>query len=130
MVQIAAAALGIPAAAPGTYSAYQTYFTNEATCQKLRTSTVAIMERGVAPEVKRTLLRKDVGEFVKICGEADPDARSLFQEALREDKPIVAASAAPGPASDLSAAKAASGATAASGAQAAAAPDGIPAGGA
>jgi hypothetical protein len=52
---------------------------------------------------------------VKTCGDADPDARTLFQEALREDNPVAAA--APRPASDLSAAKAV-----------AAAPDGLPAG--
>jgi hypothetical protein len=114
IVQFAAAALGIPAAAAGTYSAYQTYFTNDAMCQKLRTSIVAIMERSVAPEAKRTLLRKDVGDFIKTCGNADPDARTLFQEALREDRPVAVALAASRP--DLSAAK-----------TAAAMPDGIPA---
>ena len=122
-VQIAAAVLGIPAAAAGTYSAYQIYFTNDAVCQKLRTSIVAIMERNVAPEAKRTLLRKDVGDFVKTCGAADPDARTLFQEALREDRPVAVAAAAPRPVSDLSAAKAVSAAK-----TAVAAPDGIPAG--
>jgi hypothetical protein len=117
-VQIAAAAFGIPAAAAGTYSVYQTYFTNEAACQKLRTAIVSTMERNVAPEAKRTLLRRDVGDFVKTCGDADPDARTLFQEALRADKPVaIVAAAAPGPASDLSAAKAV-----------AATPDGLPAG--
>jgi hypothetical protein len=116
IVQFAAAALGIPAAAAGTYSAYQTYFTNDAVCQKLRTSIVAIMERNVAPEAKRTLLRRDVGDFVKNCGNADPDARTLFQEALREDRPVAVAAAAQRPLSDLSAVKTA------------AAPVGVPAG--
>jgi hypothetical protein len=122
IVQIAAAVLGIPAAAAGTYSAYQTYFTNDSVCQKLRTSIVAIMERSVAPEAKRTLLRKDVGDFVKTCGAADPDARTLFQEALREDRPVAVVAVAPRPVSDLSAANAVSAA------KTAAAPDGIPAG--
>jgi hypothetical protein len=35
-LQVAATALGIPAAAAGTYSAYQTFFSNDATCHKLR----------------------------------------------------------------------------------------------
>src|SRR4051794_18014234 len=83
MVQFAAAALGIPAAAAGTYSVYQTYFTNEAMCQKLRTSIVSTMERNVAPEAKRTLLLKDVGEFEQKCAGTDPDAHSLFQAAIR-----------------------------------------------
>jgi len=44
-LQVAAAALGIPAAAAGTYSAYQTFFSNDATCHKLRVEILAIMER-------------------------------------------------------------------------------------
>ena len=72
------------AAAAGTYSVYQTYFTNEVTCQKLRTSIIAVMEKNVTPEAKRTLLRKEVGEFDVKCGAADPDARTLFLAAMRE----------------------------------------------
>ena len=86
-VQIAAAVLGIPAAAAGTYGVYQTYFTNEVACQKLRAAIVSTMERNVAPEAKRTLLRKEVGEFVVKCGAADPDARTLFEAALKEEPP-------------------------------------------
>lgn len=82
-VQFAAAALGIPAAAAGTYSVYQTYFTNDAICQKLRVSIIATMERNVAPDAKRTLLLKDVGEFERKCAETDPDAYGLFQAAVR-----------------------------------------------
>jgi len=116
MVQFAAAALGIPAAAAGTYSVYQTYFTNDAVCPRLRIAIVSTMERSVAPEAKRSLLRKDVGEFVKKCGDTDPDARTLFQEALREEKPAAIARAAALPqASDFSAANTA-------------APDGLPSG--
>jgi hypothetical protein len=115
MVQFAAAVLGIPAAAGGIYSVYQTYFTNEAACQKLRTSIVSMMERNVAPEAKRSLLHRDVGEFVKSCGDADPDARTLFQQAARDDTPLAAAAAAPREASNLSAVKTS-------------APDGLPAG--
>jgi len=83
-VQIGAAVLGIPAAAAGTYSAYQTYFTNDAVCQRLRASILTVMEKNVAPDTKRTLLRKDVGEFDKKCGGADPDARTIFLAAVRE----------------------------------------------
>jgi hypothetical protein len=84
IVQIAAAVLGIPAAAAGTYSVYQTYFTNEVTCQKLRTSIIIVMEKNVPADAKRTLLRKEVGEFDAKCGAADPDARTLFLAAMRE----------------------------------------------
>src|SRR4029079_10735526 len=87
VLQIAGAALGIPAAAAGTFAAYQNYFSTDGTCQKLRNNIVAIMERNVAPETKRSLLRKDVNEFDKLCGEGDPDARTIFHAALTPDHP-------------------------------------------
>ena len=90
VLQIAGAALGIPAAAAGTFAAYQNYFSNDATCQKLRTNIVATMERSVAPETKRTLLRKDVTEFDKLCGEGDPDARTIFHAAITPEHPAPA----------------------------------------
>jgi hypothetical protein len=82
LLQIAGAALGIPAAAAGTFAAYQSYFSGDVTCQKLRTNIIAIMERNVAPDAKRSLLKKDVTEFDKLCGDDDPDARAIFQAAM------------------------------------------------
>jgi hypothetical protein len=89
--QVAAAALGIPAAAAGSYTAYQSFFTSDATCQKLRAEILATMERNVPAESKHTLLRRDVAEFDKSCGHTDPDARSIFQAALRSTEPAAAA---------------------------------------
>ena len=82
VLQIAGAALGIPAAAAGTFAAYQSYFSTDVTCQKLRSSIVATLERSVAVETKRSLLRKDVAEFDKVCGEGDPDAKAIFHAVL------------------------------------------------
>jgi hypothetical protein len=87
LLQICGAALGIPAAAAGSYSAYKTFFSPEATCQSLRTSILATMERRIAPDAKHTLLRKDVTEFDKTCGDSDPDARAIFQAALQDASP-------------------------------------------
>ena len=84
LLQMTGAALAIPAAAAGTFAAYQSYFSSDVTCQKLRNNIVAIMERHVAPETKRSLLKKDVTEFDKLCGEGDPDARAIFQAAITE----------------------------------------------
>jgi hypothetical protein len=84
MLQITGAALGVPAAAVGTFAAYQSYFSPDVTCQKLRNDIIAIMERNIAPETKRSLLKKDVMEFDKLCGEGDPDARTIFQAAMAE----------------------------------------------
>ena len=84
LLQMTGATLAIPAAAAGTFAAYQSYFSSDVTCQKLRNDIVAIMERHVAPETKRSLLKKDVTEFDKLCGESDPDARAIFQAAITE----------------------------------------------
>jgi hypothetical protein len=84
MLQITGAMLGVPAAAAGTFAAYQSYFSTDVTCQKLRNDIIGIMERNVAPETKRNLLKKDVMEFDKLCGEGDPDARTIFQAAMAE----------------------------------------------
>jgi hypothetical protein len=91
------AALAIPAAAAGTFAAYQSYFSTDVTCQKLRNDIVGIMERHVDPDTKRSLLKKDVTEFDKLCGEGDPDARAIFQAAMSEH-PAQATHAAAAPA--------------------------------
>ena len=72
LLQMTGAALAIPAAAAGTFAAYQSYFSSDVTCQKLRNDIVAIMERNVAPETKRSLLKKDVTEFDKLAARAIP----------------------------------------------------------
>jgi hypothetical protein len=97
-LQIIGAALGIPAAAAGSYAAYQNYFSTDETCHKLRINIIAVMERNVAPETKRSLLRKDVAEFDKVCGESDPDARAIFQAALTSTDHAATTDAGRGPA--------------------------------
>src|SRR4029450_3630766 len=84
LLQVAGAALGIPAAAAGTFAAYQNYFSTDGTCQKLRNDIMGIMERNVPPETKRSLLKKEVTEFDKLCGERDPEARVIVHAAMSE----------------------------------------------
>jgi hypothetical protein len=96
-LQVIGAALAIPAAAAGTYTAYQNYFSTDETCHKLRINIIAVMERNVAPETKRSLLRKDVTEFDKLCGEHDPDARAIFQAALASADHVATTDAGHGP---------------------------------
>jgi hypothetical protein len=90
LLQMTGAALAIPAAAAGTFAAYQSYFSTDMTCQKLRNDIVA-------PDTKRSLLKKDVTEFDKFCGEGDPDARAIFQAAMSEHPTEPAHAAAAGP---------------------------------
>jgi hypothetical protein len=95
VLQLAGAALAIPAAFAGAYSAYRTYFSTEQACNHLRAEIIATMERNVTADAKRALLRKDVAEFEKKCGEVDPDARVIFQAAVAEQRPAQAAGASP-----------------------------------
>ena len=44
LLQMTGAALAIPTAAAGTFVAYQSYFSSDVTCQKLRNKVIAIME--------------------------------------------------------------------------------------
>jgi hypothetical protein len=98
LLQIAGAALGIPAAAAGTFAAYQNYFSTDVTCQKLRNDIIGIMERNVPPETKRSLLKKEVTEFDKLCGERDPEARVIFQAAMSDHPAEAHAPTGAGPA--------------------------------
>ena len=95
VVQIAGAAVGIPAAVAGTYSAYQNYFSTDMACHKLRDTIIVTMERNVAPETKRALLRKDVAEFDRLCGDGDPDAHAIFQAAIRDAEHAATVAAGP-----------------------------------
>jgi hypothetical protein len=98
VLQYSSAVLGIPAAAAGTYSAYQTYFSDVGVCRQLRASIVSTMEQSVSAEAKRALLRKDVAAFDVKCGARDPDARDLFQSAMKSDIPTPAKADATAPA--------------------------------
>jgi hypothetical protein len=44
LLPMTGAALAIPAAAKGTFAAYESYFSSDVTCQKLRNNVIAIME--------------------------------------------------------------------------------------
>ena len=90
--------MGFPQRPAGTFAAYQSYFSTDVTCQKLRNDIIGIMERNVPPETKRSLLKKEVTEFDKLCGEGDPEARVIFQAAMSEHPAEAHAPAAAGPA--------------------------------
>lgn len=94
VVQVIAAALGIPAAAAGSYSAYKAYFLNEDVCQRLKASILVTMEKNLPVDTKHTLLRNDVTEFDKLCAKTDPEARAIFDAALHDAAPGATAVAA------------------------------------
>jgi hypothetical protein len=84
ILQVACAALGIPAAASGTYSVYRAYFSTSATCQTLKTSLLATMDRALPAESIRTLMKKDLATFTAQCAASDPDAIAAFATVSRQ----------------------------------------------
>src|SRR5215470_3402850 len=91
-LQIAGAALGIPAAAAGTYSAYRTYFSADVACQNLKTAIVATMEKNVPADTKRALVKKDLADFEKACG-ADAHGQEFLRAVAANLDPPAAAPA-------------------------------------
>jgi hypothetical protein len=98
IVQIIAAALGIPAAAAGSYSAYKTYILNEDTCQRLKASILVTLDKNLPADTKHTLLRGDVTEFDRLCGKNEPEARTIFDAAIHATEPAPGATLAAAPA--------------------------------
>lgn len=84
MLQLAGAMLAVPAGIAGVYSVYRSHFSSDIACQALRTAIVTTMEKNIAAEAKRSLLRKDVAEFEKTCGAIDPDAKAIFTATLHQ----------------------------------------------
>jgi hypothetical protein len=100
LLQFLGAALAVPAAAGGVYSAYTSYFSTDAVCESLRNTTLAILDKNVPVEAKRVLLRQDATKFEAKCSASDPEAAAIFQAALREldeTAPNPAPNAAVGP---------------------------------
>ena len=98
--QLLGAVLAVPAGIAGTYSVYHNYISGGVSCPELRNSIIFTLDKNLAAEVKRTLLREDVTQFVKNCGDKDPDAKVIFESAV-----------APAPASQITSSTATSTAT-------------------
>jgi hypothetical protein len=108
VLQIAGAALGIPAAAGGTYTVYRSYFASTANCQTLRASLLATMDQAISIDARRALMKKEFAEFKANCAAADPDAIAVFSIALQPSDgakatPIAAAPPSPAAATAVAA---------------------------
>ena len=84
IMQLTGAALGVPVAAAGVYSVYNTYFSTKTACQNLRGAIISTLEKNISAEAKSALLKKDIVEFEKTCGAIDPDAKAIFVAALQQ----------------------------------------------
>jgi hypothetical protein len=97
-LQIAGTLMAIPAAIGSTYSVYRANFSVEATCQSLRATIVAILDKGVDATAQHMLVRRDVEAFQATCGGIDPDATAAFKVLLTGEKksvPVAAPRLAP-----------------------------------
>ena len=98
-LQFLAALLAIPAGVAGTYAVYSRYVSGGVSCNELRSTIIATMDRNISADAKRTLLKEDVASFDQHCAEKDPEARVVFDAAVAEPK------AGAKPAQDLSGAQ-------------------------
>jgi hypothetical protein len=84
------------------YSFYRSNFSPEATCQTLRSSIIALLDKSVDAAARRVLVRRDIETFERTCAVVDPEATAAFKSLLAAEKttapppsPAIAAPAAP-----------------------------------
>jgi hypothetical protein len=94
MLQLAGSLLAIPVGLASGYSIYRANFSPETTCANLRGSIVAMIDKQIDASTRRMLVRRDVEEFEKTCGNVDPDAGAAFKSLLASD-PVSTASIPP-----------------------------------
>lgn len=85
--QLIGAILAVPAGIAGTYSVYRNYVSGGVSCPELRSTIIATLDRNIAADIKRALLKEDVARFEKNCGDKDPDARVIFNAAISPPPP-------------------------------------------
>jgi len=85
ILQLAGSLLAIPVGLASGYSIYRANFSPETTCQALRSNIVAMIDKQIDASTRRMLVRKDVEEFEKTCGNVDPDAEAAFRSLLASD---------------------------------------------
>ena len=90
-VQIVGSLLAVPLGLASGYSMYKANFAVDTTCQNLRASIVAMLDKNVDASTRRMLVRRDVATFEQTCGDFDPDAHAAFKTLL------AAPAAAPAP---------------------------------
>jgi hypothetical protein len=98
VTQMVGSLLAVPIGIASAYTFYRANFSPEITCQGLRGSIVAMLDRSVDATTRRILVRRDVETFEKTCGTVDPDATAAFKTLLAVEKttaPVAAVPAAP-----------------------------------
>ncbi|HET7806116.1 MAG TPA: hypothetical protein VFL53_17895 [Pseudolabrys sp.] len=96
VIQMIGSLLAVPVAIGSAYTFYRANFSPETTCQNLRSSIIAMLDKGVDASTRRILVRRDVETFEKTCALVDPEATAAFKALLAADENPVA-SVAPAP---------------------------------
>ena len=86
VMQLLGSLVAIPVGLASAYSIYHANFSVEATCQSLRASIVAMLDKSVDATTRRMLVRRDVVTFEQNCGTVDPDATTAFKALLAAEK--------------------------------------------
>ncbi len=87
ILQLIGAALAIPAGLAGTVAVLRNFGAGGVSCHDLRNSISTTLERNIAADAKRALVRGDVEQFNKYCAADDPDSRIVFNAAIAPEKP-------------------------------------------
>jgi hypothetical protein len=84
--QMLSALLAVPLGLASGYSIYRANFSPETTCQNLRGSIIAMLDKKIDAAMRHALVRRDVEEFERTCGSVDPDATAAFKRLLAVDQ--------------------------------------------
>jgi len=98
VIQMIGSLIAVPVGIGSAYTFYRANFSPETTCQSLRSSIIAMLDKGVDASARRILVRRDVETFEKTCASVDPEATAAFKTLLAAEKsPHPAPAAAPVP---------------------------------
>ena len=98
VIQMIGSLIAVPVGIGSAYTFYRANFSPETTCQSLRSSIIAMLDKGVDASARRILVRRDVETFEKTCASVDPEATAAFKTLLAAEKtphPVPAAASVP-----------------------------------
>jgi hypothetical protein len=79
LLQLAAAAVAIPAAIAGGISFYESHISAEGVCESLRNKVIGVIDRNIPADVKYALMHRDAEQFERKCAHVDPDTHTVFR---------------------------------------------------
>src|SRR5262245_44867254 len=86
VIQLIGSLIAVPVGIGSAYTFYRANFSPETTCQSLRSSIIALLDKGVDASARRILVRRDVETFEKTCASVDPEATAAFKTLLAAER--------------------------------------------